>query len=43
MGEWRKAGMIAPNMATMLAVVTTDAKVEKPLLQRALQEVTAHL
>lgn len=40
-GMAKGAGMIAPNMATMLAVVTTDAKVEKPLLQRALQEVTA--
>lgn len=40
-GMAKGAGMIAPNMATMLAVLTTDARVEKSLLQRALQEVTA--
>ncbi len=27
--------------ATMLAFLTTDAEIEKPLLQRALEEVTA--
>jgi glutamate N-acetyltransferase/amino-acid N-acetyltransferase len=32
------AGMIAPNMATMLGFVTTDAGVERGLLQRALRE-----
>jgi glutamate N-acetyltransferase / amino-acid N-acetyltransferase len=32
------AGMIAPNMATMLGFVTTDADVEVGLLRRALQE-----
>jgi glutamate N-acetyltransferase/amino-acid N-acetyltransferase len=32
------AGMIAPNMATMLAFFTTDAAVEPSLLKRALQE-----
>ena len=32
------AGMIAPNMATMLAFFTTDAAVEPRLLQRALSE-----
>jgi glutamate N-acetyltransferase / amino-acid N-acetyltransferase len=32
------AGMIAPNMATMLAFFTTDAAVETRLLQRALRE-----
>lgn len=31
------AGMIAPNMATMLAFFTTDATVEPALLQRALR------
>jgi glutamate N-acetyltransferase / amino-acid N-acetyltransferase len=30
------AGMIAPNMATMLAFFTTDAEIEAPLLRRAL-------
>jgi glutamate N-acetyltransferase/amino-acid N-acetyltransferase len=35
------AGMIAPNMATMLGFVTTDADVEIALLRRALQEAVA--
>ena len=30
------SGMIMPNMATMLAFITTDAKVEKSLLQKIL-------
>jgi glutamate N-acetyltransferase/amino-acid N-acetyltransferase len=34
------AGMIAPNMATMLAFFTTDAAVEPTLLRRALVEAT---
>ena len=37
-GMAKGAGMIAPNMATMLAFFTTDAAVESPLLQRALHE-----
>lgn len=32
------AGMIAPNMATMLGFVTTDAAVDQALLRRALRE-----
>jgi len=32
------AGMIAPNMATMLAFFTTDAAVDPPLLRQALLE-----
>jgi glutamate N-acetyltransferase/amino-acid N-acetyltransferase len=32
------AGMIAPDMATMLAFFTTDAQVDAALLQRALRE-----
>lgn len=42
-GQAKGAGMIAPDMglhATMLAFLTTDAQVEKPLLQRALEDVT---
>ena len=35
-GMAKGAGMIAPNMATMLSVVTTDAAVESGLLQRLL-------
>ena len=32
------SGMICPNMATMLAFITTDVKISKPLLEKALQE-----
>ena len=37
-GIAKGAGMIEPNMATMLAFLTTDAAVEPALLQRALRE-----
>jgi glutamate N-acetyltransferase/amino-acid N-acetyltransferase len=37
-GMAKGAGMIAPNMATLLAFFTTDASVEAPLLRRALHE-----
>lgn len=37
-GMVKGAGMIEPNMATMLAFLTTDAAVAPPLLQRALRE-----
>jgi glutamate N-acetyltransferase / amino-acid N-acetyltransferase len=39
-GIAKGSGMIEPMMATMLAVVTTDAQVEPGLLQRALTAVT---
>ncbi len=39
-GIAKGSGMIEPLMATMLAVVTTDAAVPPALLQRALTEVT---
>jgi glutamate N-acetyltransferase/amino-acid N-acetyltransferase len=39
-GIAKGSGMIEPMMATMLAVVTTDALVEPALLQRALTAVT---
>lgn len=35
------AGMIAPNMATMLCFITTDAAVEAPALRRLLQTAVA--
>ncbi len=35
------SGMIAPNMATMLSFVTTDANVPPPLLQQALSRANA--
>jgi len=34
------SGMIAPDMATMLAFVVTDAPIEAPLLQHLLQQAT---
>jgi len=37
-GIAKGSGMIAPNMATMLAYVTTDAAVPAPLLDRLLRE-----
>ena len=37
-GIAKGAGMIEPNMATMLAFLTTDAAVDPALLQRALRE-----
>lgn len=36
-GMAKGAAMLSPNMATMLAVITTDAAVEADALQRALQ------
>ncbi|HEU4704775.1 MAG TPA: bifunctional glutamate N-acetyltransferase/amino-acid acetyltransferase ArgJ [Sphingomicrobium sp.] len=37
-GMAKGCGMIAPNMATMLAFLTTDAKVPQPVLQKLLGE-----
>ncbi len=37
-GMAKGSGMIAPNMATMLAFVTTDAAISAPLLDRALRQ-----
>jgi len=36
------SGMIAPNMATMLGFVTTDAAIEQPVLQEMLRRVCWH-
>jgi len=41
LGCAKGSGMIHPQMATMLAFVTTDATVPANILQRALREVTA--
>ena len=38
-GMAKGSGMIHPNMCTMLAYVTTDAAIEKTLLQKALSEI----
>jgi glutamate N-acetyltransferase / amino-acid N-acetyltransferase len=40
-GMCKGAGMIAPNMATMLAFVTTDVRIPAPLLQEALTRAVA--
>lgn len=40
-GIAKGAGMIEPNMATMLALITTDANIEKRLLKKALKEAVS--
>ncbi len=40
-GMAKGAGMLAPGLATMLAVVTTDAEVEPDVLDRVLRRATA--
>jgi glutamate N-acetyltransferase/amino-acid N-acetyltransferase len=40
LGMVKGAGMIAPNMATLLAVVLVDVRVEATLLREALQDAT---
>jgi glutamate N-acetyltransferase/amino-acid N-acetyltransferase len=40
-GMAKGAAMLAPNMATMLALCTTDAAVDASTLQKALQEAVA--
>ena len=42
-GMAKGSGMIHPNMATMLAFITTDAAVDPAFLQLALREATADL
>lgn len=37
-GTIKGAGMIGPNMATMLSFITTDAAISKPLLSKALKQ-----
>ncbi|MEK3886478.1 bifunctional glutamate N-acetyltransferase/amino-acid acetyltransferase ArgJ [Bacillus sp. FSL K6-3431] len=39
-GSAKGSGMIAPNMATMLGFITTDANISNECLQTALKEVT---
>ncbi|MCB1776968.1 MAG: bifunctional glutamate N-acetyltransferase/amino-acid acetyltransferase ArgJ [Candidatus Competibacteraceae bacterium] len=41
-GIAKGAGMICPNMATMLAFVATDAVADQALLQQTLHEAVAH-
>ena len=41
-GIAKGSGMIRPDMATMLAYIATDAKVEQPLLQQCLVEAVNH-
>lgn len=42
LGCAKGAGMIQPNMATMLAFIATDAAIEPALLSQALRRVVAH-
>jgi glutamate N-acetyltransferase / amino-acid N-acetyltransferase len=41
-GMAKGSGMIAPNMATMLAFITTDAAISAELLQTALKDAADH-
>lgn len=41
-GMAKGAGMLEPAMATMLAVVTTDAPVQGPVLRSCLRDVVSH-
>lgn len=41
-GTAKGAGMIAPSMATMLGVITTDAVVDRPMLDAALREAVRY-
>ena len=40
-GIAKGSGMIAPDMATMLVYIFTDARISRPLLQQMLTEITA--
>ncbi len=40
-GMCKGAGMIHPNMATMLGFITTDAAIDKALLSKAIKEIIA--
>jgi len=42
-GVAKGAGMIAPDMATMLAFITTDAMIDKPLMDNALKKLSTIL
>jgi glutamate N-acetyltransferase/amino-acid N-acetyltransferase len=41
-GMAKGAGMIHPNMATMLCLITTDACIDKPTLRACVQEAVEH-
>jgi glutamate N-acetyltransferase/amino-acid N-acetyltransferase len=41
-GMAKGAGMIHPNMATMLCVITTDAHIDKPTLKVCVEEAVEH-
>ncbi len=41
-GMAKGAGMLAPGLATMLVVLTTDAELPAPVLDRALRHATSH-
>jgi glutamate N-acetyltransferase / amino-acid N-acetyltransferase len=41
-GMAKGSGMIHPNMATMIGVITTDCAVDAPLLEQLLRQAVAH-
>lgn len=41
-GMAKGSGMIHPNLATMISVITTDAKIGRPLLQELLRNSVTH-
>lgn len=41
-GMAKGSGMIHPNMATMIGIITTDANISKKLLDKALKDVVKH-
>jgi len=41
-GMAKGSGMIHPNMATMISVITTDVNISRKLLDKALKEVVKH-
>lgn len=41
-GMAKGSGMIHPNMATMIGIITTDAAISSELLYKALKDVTGH-
>ena len=41
-GMAKGSGMIHPNMATMIGIITTDTNISRGLLDKALKEVVAH-
>jgi glutamate N-acetyltransferase/amino-acid N-acetyltransferase len=41
-GMAKGSGMIHPNMATMIGIITTDAAISSEMLHKALKDITSH-